>query len=43
MIPVKENTSPRNEPIKVMPKRNREPISTDHLDQLLDEIDGFNL
>ena len=43
MIPVKENTSPRNEPIKVMPKRKREPISTDHLDQLLDEIDGFNL
>lgn len=38
----KENTSPPTEPIKVMPKRNREPTTIDHLDLLLDEIDGSN-
>ena len=43
LIPMKENASPPNEPIKVMPKRNREPTSTDHLDKLLDEIDDSNL
>jgi len=42
-VSVIDNASRPHEPIKLMPKRNRDPSSTDHLDLLLDEIDGSNL
>jgi len=39
---INSNLSPPN-PIKVMPKRSEEATSIDHLDLLLDEMDGANL
>lgn len=42
-VPVKENVSQLNKPVKVMPRRRRDPTSLDDLDLLLDEMDGSNL